>query len=600
LIGDCETAALVGRDGSIDWLCWPRFDSDACFAALLGDERHGHWQICPAEPWSATRRYRDGTLVLETEFRTHSGSAIVTDFMPLRGAASDLVRLVTGIDGHVTMTMELVIRFGFGLNVPWVRRSEDSLVAVAGPDMLALRTPADLKGRDFKTLAKFAIRKGDVVPFVLTHTHSHLPVPKPIDVDLALAQTEKFWRDWSSRCASAHEWSEAVVRSLVVLKALTYAPTGGIVAAPTTSLPEQIGSSRNWDYRFCWLRDATQTLRALMDAGYYDEAGAWRDWLVRAVAGSPAQMQIMYGVGGERRLNEWEADWLPGYAGSRPVRIGNAAHTQRQLDVFGEVIDTLHQAAQGGLAPSTASWDLQRALLSELEQCWQQPDSGIWEMRGPAQHFTYSKVMAWVAFDRAIKSAATFGLEGPVEHWKELRERIHSDVCSKGYSQKRQCFVQSYGSEELDASLLLMPAVGFLPAANARVRRTVEQIERELCADGLVLRYDTREADDGLPPGEGAFLACSFWLADALLLIGRQQDAERLFGRLLALRNDVGLLAEEYDMRDRRMLGNFPQAFSCVALVNTAYNLAAARKSRDPEERAVRTEEAGSSYSTTT
>jgi GH15 family glucan-1,4-alpha-glucosidase len=466
--------------------------------------------------------------------------------------------------------------------------------------MLALRTPADLKGRDFKTLAKFAIRRGDVVPFVLTHTHSHLPVPKPIDVDLALAQTEKFWRDWSSRCASAHEWSEAVVRSLVVLKALTYAPTGGIVAAPTTSLPEQIGSSRNWDYRFCWLRDATQTLRALMDAGYYDEAGAWRDWLVRAVAGSPAQMQIMYGVGGERRLNEWEADWLPGYAGSRPVRIGNAAHTQRQLDVFGEVIDTLHQAAQGGLAPSTASWDLQRALLSELEQCWQQPDSGIWEMRGPAQHFTYSKVMAWVAFDRAIKSAATFGLEGPVEHWKELRERIHSDVCSKGYSQKRQCFVQSYGSEELDASLLLMPAVGFLPAADSRVRRTVEQIERELCADGLVLRYDTREADDGLPPGEGAFLACSFWLADALLLIGRQQDAERLFGRLLALRNDVGLLAEEYDMRDRRMLGNFPQAFSCVALVNTAYNLAAARKSRDPEERAVRTEEAGSSYSTTT
>jgi GH15 family glucan-1,4-alpha-glucosidase len=593
LIGDCETAALVGRDGSIDWLCWPRFDSDACFAAILGDERHGRWRISPAEPHSSTRRYREGTLILETEFRTSSGRAVVTDFMPLRGNASDLVRMITGMEGRLTMTMELVIRCGYGVNVPWVRRVDDTLVAVAGPDMLAMRSTAPFEGKDFKTVAEFSVSEGETIPFVLTHAPSHLPVPASVDVHKALAQTETFWRDWSSRCTFADEWSDAVARSLIVLKALTYAPTGGIVAAPTTSLPEKIGGTRNWDYRFCWLRDATQTLRALMDGGYYDEAGAWRDWLVRAVAGSPDQMQIMYGLAGERRLSEWEADWLPGYAASRPVRIGNAAHTQRQLDVFGEVIDTMHQAAQGGLAPSTTGWDLQRALLDELERCWQEPDSGIWEMRGEPRHFTYSKTMAWVSFDRAIKSAETFGLNGPVSRWRHLREIIHADVCTNGYSHKRQCFVQSYGSEELDASLLLMPAVGFLPTDDERIRRTVAAIEKDLSVDGLILRYDTRRADDGLPPGEGAFLACSFWLADALLLIGRRHDAERLFNRLLALRNDVGLLAEEYDPRARRMLGNFPQAFSCVALVNTAYNLAAARKTRDPARRAVRTEEPG-------
>jgi GH15 family glucan-1,4-alpha-glucosidase len=597
VIGDCGTAALVARNGSIDWLCWPRFDSDACFAALLGQPEHGRWLIAPCgEVVSTRRQYRDRTLILETEMTTRTGSVVLVDFMPMRDTASDLVRLVIGKSGQVDMRMEMIIRFGYGVHVPWVHRlDEDVLVAIAGPEMLTLTTPIPTRGEDFKTLADFTVAAGDVVPFVLMHSPSHLPVPERIDPEQVLAETEAFWEDWSSRCAPAGDWSDAVLRSLISLKALTYAATGGIVAAPTTSLPEKLGGTRNWDYRYCWLRDSTQTLRALMDAGYYEEAGAWRDWLVRAAAGSPGQMQIMYGLAGERRLTEWEAPWLPGYQQSQPVRIGNDAHVQLQLDVFGEVIDTLHQASQGGLAPSETGWQVQRALLGELADTWRKPDHGIWEIRGAPRHFTYSKAMAWVAFDRAIKSAEAFELEGAIESWKAIRQEIHEDVCANGYDSGRGCFVQSYGTTELDASLLLLPVVGFLPPDDPRIRRTVEAIERELTVDGLVVRYDTHATVDGLPPGEGAFLACSFWLADALLLLGRETEARALFERLLELRNDVGLLSEEYDPRIKCMLGNFPQAFSCVALVNTAYNLVEASKSRGIPSRAARTDEPGNS-----
>lgn len=575
LISDCETAALVGRNGSIDWLCWPRFDSAACFAALLGGPEHGRWLIAPKDPAPrVTRRYRPGTLILETRFETAEGAVLLIDFMPPRGKLSDVVRLVVGERGRVAMRAELVLRFDYGAAVPWVTRQEDgALRAVAGPDMTVLRTSAPLHGEDLKTVGEFAVAAGETVAFALTYAPSHLPPPAAIDPVTALKETEAFWCRWSGRCGAAGEWSDAVQRSLITLKALTYRPTGGIVAAATTSLPEQLGGPRNWDYRFCWVRDATLTLLALMNAGYYDEAAAWRDWLLRAVAGSPAQMQIMYGLAGERRLTEWEVPWLPGYEGSMPVRIGNAAHGQLQLDVYGEMMDALHQARRGRIPASKAAWALQRALLDHLEAVWREPDEGIWEVRGGRRHFTYSKVMAWVAFDRAVKAADGFGLDGPVERWRRLRAEIHEDVCRRGFDAELGSFVQAYGARQLDASLLLLPAVGFLPPADPRVRGTVAAVERRLLVDGFVLRYDTAEVADGLPPGEGAFLACSFWLADAYVLLGRIDDARRLFERLLSLRNDVGLLAEEYDPRAGRLVGNFPQAFSHIALVNTAHNL---------------------------
>ncbi|MBX6425747.1 MAG: glycoside hydrolase family 15 protein [Variibacter sp.] len=580
LIGDCETAALVGRDGSIDWLCWPRFDSDACFAALLGGPEHGRWLIAPQDPQARViRRYREGTLILETRFETRDGAVTLIDFMPLRDGEADLVRIVRGERGRVAMRTELVIRFGYGAVVPWVSRLEDgALRAIAGPDMLVLRTPAPLHGEDLKTVGAFEVAAGQEVPFILTHAASHLPPPGPIDPRAALARTEKFWFDWSSVCPSHEPWTDIVRRSLITLKALTYAPTGGIVAAPTTSLPESLGGVRNWDYRYCWLRDATLTLLALMNAGFYEEAQSWRDWLLRAVAGSPEQIQIMYGIAGERRLMEWEVPWLPGYENSRPVRVGNAAYRQLQLDVYGELMDALHQARRAHLATIRSGWELQLAVMNHLQKVWREPDEGIWETRGGARHFTYSKVMAWVAFDRMIKSAQTFGLPGPIERWKAVREEICEDVLRNGYDPDLGSFVQSYGSKELDASLLLLPMVGFLPAKDPRIRGTIAAIERRLLVNGFVLRYDTARSDDGLPPGEGAFLACSFWLADAYAILGRLEDAQRLFERLVGLCNDVGLLSEEYDLRARRLVGNFPQAFSHIALVNTAANLSRAVK----------------------
>jgi GH15 family glucan-1,4-alpha-glucosidase len=587
LIGDCETAALVGRDGSIDWLCWPRFDSDACFAALLGSEEHGRFKIAPSAPAGrVSRRYRDDTLVLETRFSTPDGEVTVVDFMPPRGSASDLVRLVVGERGRVPMRMHLVIRFAYGELVPWASRMDGALAAVAGPDMVVLRTPAPIRGEGLSTVADFTVEAGQTLPFVLSYGPSHRPPPPPIDPRLALAETEAFWRQWMGHCASRGEWEQPVRRSLVTLKALTYAPTGGIVAAATTSLPERIGGERNWDYRFCWLRDATLTLLALMNAGYFGEARAWRDWLLRAVAGSPWQMQIMYGLAGEHRLDERELPWLPGYEASRPVRIGNAARRQLQLDVYGEVNDALHQARRGGLADTATSWQLERALVEHLTTIWDSPDEGIWEVRSGRQHFTHSKVMAWVALDRALQDAEAYGLEGPLARWREVRDRIHADVCTHGFDAGLGSFVRAYGTKELDASLLLLPELGFLPADDPRVQGTIAAVERHLLVDGFVLRYDTGRSRDGLPPGEGAFLACSFWLADAYVLCGRHAEARALFERLLALRNDVGLLAEQYDPRARRQLGNFPQAFSHVALINTAQNLG--RAERPAEQRAER------------
>jgi GH15 family glucan-1,4-alpha-glucosidase len=575
LIGDCTTAALVGRDGSVDWLCWPRFDSDACFAALLGDAEHGRWRIAPRDPAArVSRRYRGDTLILETRFECSEGAVTLIDFMPLRGVNSNLVRLVVGERGRVAVCTELVLRFGYGAIVPWVTRVDDAtLRAVAGPDMVVLRTPVRLTGQNMKTVGEFEVAAGETVPFVLTYALSHVLPPEPVDPLSALAATEGFWTDWSKNCRPAGHCSEAVLRSLITLKACTYWPTGGIVAAPTTSLPEQLGGTRNWDYRFCWLRDATLILLELMDSGFYDEAQEWREWLLRAVAGSPEQVQIMYGIAGERRLTEWEVPWLPGYEGSAPVRIGNGAHGQVQLDVFGEVMDALHQARCNGIAASESGWALQQAFLAHLERVWTEPDEGIWELRGGRRHFTYSKVMAWVAFDRAIKSAQQFGLAGPVDRWQEIAATIHADVCRRGFDPELGSFVQSYEGKELDASLLLLPQVGFLPPDDPRVRGTVRAIERRLLVDGLVMRYDTAATDDGLPPGEGVFLACSFWLVDAYVLQHRWRDARRLFDRLLELRNDVGLLSEEYDPHARRLVGNFPQAFTHVALVNSALNL---------------------------
>ncbi|HZK91778.1 MAG TPA: glycoside hydrolase family 15 protein [Stellaceae bacterium] len=575
LIGDCETGALVARDGSIDWLCWPRFDSGACFAALLGGPEHGRWLIGPADASArSTRHYRTDTLILETDHETADGAVTVLDFMPLRGQASDIVRMVIGRRGRVAMRVELVLRFDYGSLVPWVTRLDDgTLRAVAGPDMVVLRTPIMLRGEGSKTVGQFTIEAGQTVSFALTYSPSHLPPPEPVNASEALAETEKFWRDWAGQCTAAGEWSDIVRRSLITLKALTYQPTGGIVAAVTTSLPEQLGGPRNWDYRFCWLRDATFTLLALMNGGYYEEAQAWRDWLHRAVAGAPSQAQVLYGLAGERRLTEWEVPWLPGYENSKPVRIGNAASGQLQLDIYGEIMDALHQGRSHELAASEASWALQQALVEHLETIWQKPDSGIWEVRGGPRQFVYSKVMAWVAFDRVVKSAEQFGLDGPVDRWRALRDQIHDEVCRNGFNSELGAFVQSYGSKELDASVLLLPLVGFLPPSDPRVRSTVEAIERDLMIDGFVRRYDTTTSDDGLPAGEGVFLACSFWLVDNFVLLGRCEDARRLFERLISLRNDVGLLSEEYDVDAKRLVGNFPQAFSHITLVNTAHNL---------------------------
>ena len=571
LIGDCHTAALVGRDGSIDWLCFPRFDSGACFAALLGQPAHGRWLIAPApEVRSMRRKYRDDTLILETEFETDEGAVRIIDCMPLSNERWDVVRIVEGLSGRVAMRMELIIRFDYGSIVPWVRRPDDTLLATAGPDTLELSTKVDVRGEDMKTVAEFYVSRGERVPFSLNYRPSYEATQPAVDPEQALTATETEWHEWSERCTYQGRWRDAVVRSLITLKALTYAPTGGIVAAPTTSLPEQQGGVRNWDYRYCWLRDATFTLNALLLAGYHEEAVAWREWLLRAAAGSPEDLQILYSVTGERRLDEYEVGWLPGYRGAVPVRVGNAASKQFQLDVYGEVMDTLHLARCAGLEPEPHAWQIQLVLLKFLESHWQQPDEGIWEVRGPRRHFTHSKVMAWVAFDRAIKDAQAFGLEGPVERWRQVRDAIHAEVCAAGYDARGNTFVQSYGSPHLDASLLLIPQVGFLPPDDPRVRGTVDAIERNLVVDGLVLRYSTATDADALPPGEGAFLPCSFWLADSLVLIGRRAEGEALFERLLALSNELGLLSEEYDTRERHLLGNFPQALTHMALINTA------------------------------
>ncbi|HET9715538.1 MAG TPA: glycoside hydrolase family 15 protein [Pseudolabrys sp.] len=576
MVGDLGTAALVGRDGSIDWLCWPRFDSDACFAALLGAPKHGRWRIAPrSDVRNVTRRYRRDTLILETRFETDEGTATLIDFMPPRDKHSNLVRIVRGEAGKVAFHSELILRFSYGAIVPWVTRVDDCTIrGIAGPDMVVLRSPVSMHGENFTTVGDFDVTPGDEVPFVLSFAPSHEGLPDAIDALESMRITKAFWTEWTGRNKIKGPWHEAVTRSLIVLKALTYAPTGGMVAAPTTSLPECIGGPRNWDYRFCWLRDATFTLLALMNAGYYDEARTWREWLLRAAAGSPRQIQIMYGLAGERRLTEWEVPWLPGYESSKPVRIGNAAHNQRQLDIFGEVMDALHQARRGGLGANEAGWAMQQEFLLHLARVWHEPDEGIWEVRSGREHFTHSKAMAWMAFDRAIRSAETFDLPGPLEEWRQTRKRIHDDVCTRGFDSELGAFVRAYGSKELDASLLLLPTIGFLPPDDPRIVATISAIEQRLMVNGLVLRYDSATASDGLPAGEGVFLACSFWLVDAYLMLGRRDDALRLFNHLLSLRNDVGLLSEEYEPRTGRLVGNFPQAFSHLALVSTASNLA--------------------------
>lgn len=581
LIGDCETAALVSRTGSIDWLCWPTFDSDACFTALLGNEEHGRWLITPTgEIKSISRRYRGDTLILETRFETADGVIELIDFMPPRGHASDIVRSVRGVSGTVKMRMELVIRFGFGVDIPWVKRSEDgkALLAICGQDMAVLRTPVETRGEDMKTVADFEVGAGETVPFILTYCPSHLSEPDAIDPELALQETEKFWREWCRRCIYQGEARDLVMRSLITLKALTFAPSGGIVAAPTTSLPEKLGGQRNWDYRYCWLRDATFTLLALMNSGYTEEALAWHNWLLRAAAGAPAHMQIMYGIMGQRRLLEWEADWLPGYEGATPVRIGNAAHAQLQLDVYGELMDAFHQARMAKLKLEDGTWALECAVLAHLEEIWDQPDHGIWERRDDGRHYVFSKVMAWVAFDRAIKSAEKFGFDAPLDHWYHLRGTIHRNVCESGFDADMNSFVEYYGSKMLDASLLLLPAVGFLPADDPRIKGTIAAVERHMMRDGFVLRHDPRETTTEIQPIEGAFLACTFWLADAHVLAGDLDKARVLFERVLEVANDVGLLAEEYDSGAGRQTGNFPQALTHIALIVTAHNLCEATK----------------------
>ncbi len=591
LIGDTRTAAMVGRDGSIDWLCLPRFDSAACFAALLGVPDHGRWRIAPDAPCQTTRRsYRGETLVLETEFELAGGErAALIDFMPLESPDDriEVVRIVEGRRGCVPMMMDAAFRFDYGRVVPWVRRRDYGLSAVAGPDALQLRTTVPMHGENFRTIANFEVGAGERIPFSLTWYPSHHPEPGSRDPFRLLDETAAWWSQWSARCHDGGQWHAQVMRSLITLKALTYAPTGGIVAAPTTSLPEWIRGQRNWDYRYCWLRDATFTLYALLSSGYYEEAAAWRGWLLRAIAGQPEQIQIMYGLAGERRLTEFEAPWLPGYESSRPVRIGNAAHEQFQLDVYGEIFDVFHAAAKAGLDPDGDAWRVLTVMLEFVEQHWREPDEGIWEVRGPRRHFTHSKVMAWVAVDRAIKGVERHGFAGPVDRWRALRAEIHDDICRQGFNPRRNAFVQYYGADALDASVLMMALVGFLPASDPRIAGTVAAIQRDLTDDGFVRRYDPRDSGvDGLPPGECVFLPCTFWLADNLAMMGRQEEAREIFERLLSLCNDVGLISEEYDPRARRMLGNFPQAFTHVFLINTAHNLT--RPSGPADQRAHR------------
>jgi GH15 family glucan-1,4-alpha-glucosidase len=584
LLGDLQTAALIDRSGSIDWCCFPRFDSGACFAALLGGPENGRWLLAPATEISRhERRYRHDTLILESIFETAEGRIRAIDFMPRRGVTPDIVRIVEGLDGSVPMRSELVIRFDYGRIVPWVRRVDGARLAVAGPDALCFRTPVDVRGEDMSTVSEFTLEEGQRVPFVLTWFPSHEQRPDEVDAEEALADTEAFWLGWADACEHQGDYHEEIHQSLLVLKALTYAPTGGTVAAATTSLPERIGGVRNWDYRFCWLRDASLTLLAMLNAGYRDEAQAWREWLLRAVAGDPADVQVMYGIAGERRLDERELEWLPGFGGSRPVRVGNAASTQLQLDVYGELLDSAYQTIAHGTEPSEFGWALLRKLLAWLEDGWREKDSGIWEVRGPARHFTHSKVMSWVAFDRAVRLCDERGRDGPVERWRASRDEIHADVLTNGWSERKQAFTQSYGADELDAAVLMMPLVGFLPATDPRVVSTVDAVRRELTVDGLVLRYHPEESGvDGLPAGEGVFLACTFWLVMVLELQGLHDEARELFERLLDLRNDVGLLAEEYDPITGRQLGNFPQAFTHLALVSAALALSDGRPLREP------------------
>lgn len=577
IIGDTHTAALVGKNGSIDWLCLPRFDSPSCFSALLGDPSHGRWLITPTEPIrQATHRYRGETLVLETIFETDSGAVRVIDFMPRRQQKPDVVRIVEGIRGSVPMRMEFIVRFDYGKVIPWVRRRDGLLSLIAGPNALALHTPLGTHGKDFTTVCTFQVDQDDRVPMSLSWHPSHRPAQAPVDCYLALRETEAFWESWSKGCSYEGPWRDKVVRSLLTLKALTYEPTGGMIAAPTTSLPEKLGGVRNWDYRYCWIRDATFTLYALMTVGYREEAREWRDWLLRAAAGHPKQLQILYGVGGERLIPELELPWLPGYENSKPVRVGNQAAEQFQLDVLGEVMDCLHQARRIGIDTEEAAWDLQSALIEYLETAWKRPDDGIWEVRGPRRHFTHSKVMAWVAFDRAIKGIEAFGLSGPIDRWRAIREEIHREVCEQGWNDEEQSFTQFYGAKHLDASLLMMALVGFLPPEDPRIASTVAAIEKRLSRDGLIQRYSSSAFDevDGLPPGEGVFLPCTFWYADNLVLLGREDEAQKVYERLLALSNDVGLFSEEYDPEARRLIGNFPQALTHVALVNSAIHVA--------------------------
>ncbi len=575
MIGDCHTAALVGIDGSIDWLCFPMFDSPACFAALLGSAKNGRWLLAPTgNATKVSRRYRGDTLILETDYETESGTVTVIDCMPPRTREPDLIRLVVGKHGTVRMRMELVIRFDYGWVVPWVERIEKGIRATAGPDTLVLQAPVELRGEDFTTVADFEVSAGDRVPFVLMWHASNEPAPVTLDVEEAIESTESWWQEWSARCNYEGPWREAVMRSLIVLKGLAFAPTGAIVAAPTTSLPEKIGGNRNWDYRFCWLRDATFTVYALLNAGYQLEAKEFRDWLVRAVAGHPGELQIAYNILGVRRLTELEIDWLSGYENSLPVRTGNAAWNQFQLDVYGEVIDLLHLSRRQGLAENETIWDVEKAILQFLEEAWKRPDDGIWEMRGPRVPITHSKVMAWVAFDRAVKTVECYGLEGPVEKWRRIRDDIHREVCEQGFNQKLNSFVQYYGSDQLDGSLLMIPLVGFLGKDDPRLRGTVDAIQKELMYGGFVYRHDAAGGTDQLPEKEGSFLACSYWLVDCLALLDRREEANELFERLLAIRNDLGLLAEQYDPVAGRLLGNFPQAFSHIGLVNSARNLA--------------------------
>jgi GH15 family glucan-1,4-alpha-glucosidase len=595
MLGNCKTAALVSDEGSIDWLCFPRFDAPACFAGLLGDSENGRWKIYPRDKVIATsRRYRPGTMILETTFETETGRATVIDFMPKSSNRSSVARIVTGIEGEVVFDLELVIRFDYGSTVPWVETfgpfeaGAYTLTAVAGPDLLVMNLPVEPEAMDHRTAATFSVKTGDRLPFTLSHQSSSDAVDPAFNPEAALAATEYYWLEFSGRCPDVGPWTDIVKRSLITLKALTYLPTGGIVAAVTTSLPEKLGGERNWDYRYCWLRDATMTLLAFMNLGYYEEASAWREWLVRAIAGNPEQMQIMYGIGGERRLTEYELPWLKGYEGSTPVRVGNGAATQFQLDIYGEVNDALKQAIVGGLPRHRRSVAIAEVMTPFLEKAWRQPDEGLWEVRGDPRHFVHSKVMAWVSFDRLASMALTRENEQAVAaHYRRIANEIHAEVCTKGFDPALNSFVQFYGSKDLDASLLQIVLTGFLPPNDPRVIGTVNAIEKRLMRDGLLLRYLTDEDLDGLPPGEGTFLVCSFWLADAYALMGRYDDSLALFEHLLGLCNDVGLLAEQYDPPAKRMLGNFPQAFSHVGIINTAMRLhgmpCTSRHERDDE-----------------